>query len=460
MSDPTFEQLHDQLAADPERPLSLLDRRRFLQGALIAGGALVVPTAFADYAGAQSSPNTVVLTITLGGGNDGLNTFGAFSNGRYRDARGRLAINPANAHSVEGALSFHPNLSRLAARYRRGDVAVVSGVGEPQRDLSHFSNMARWQSANPSGRITGTGWLGRWLDTSNSTAFSGVAVGGSGVPLHFRGADSDVTDLPSSGGNALFGSQTTDGRDRRLYTAIRSMENDPSRSAWANRVGEVNALSIRTAQEVAPAFARELPEGELANDLVLAARVINLNLGTRMLNVWHGGYDLHDNQVGANSGVGDHADLLQELDAGIDVFFRTLNARLVERVVVIVYSEFGRRVEANGSNGTDHGTSSHLFAIGDRVAGGLYGEIPPLNALDDRGNLRVTTDFRRAYATVLEDALGSPSQPILGAAYPTIDFLTAGSNTSTPATGSAAQRIRDRREDRLEDYLIEHSATS
>ena len=459
MSDPTFEQLHDQLAADPERPLSRIDRRRFLQGALIAGGALVVPAAFADYLGAQTGLDTVVLTITLGGGNDGLNSFGAFSNGRYRDARGRLAINASNAHSVGNGLSFHPNLGRLASRYRSGDVAVISGIGEPQRDLSHFSNMARWLSANPGGRITGTGWLGRWLDTSNSTAFSGVAVGGSGVPLHFRGADSEVTDLPSSGGNSLYGADTSEGRDRRLYTAIRSMQTDPNRSEWANRVGEVNALSISTAQEVAPAFARDLPEGELANDLVLAARVINLNLGTRMLNVWHGGYDLHDNQIGANSSVGDHADLLQELDASIDVFFRTLSARMAERVVVIVYSEFGRRVEANGSNGTDHGTSSHMFAIGDRVAGGLYGDIPPLNALDDRGNLRVTTDFRRAYATVLEDALGSPSQPILGGTYPTIDFLTAGS-TSTSTSGSAAQRIRDRRESRLEDYLIEHSATS
>ena len=127
--------------------------------------------------------------------------------------------------------------------------------------------------------------------------------------------------------------------------------------------------------------------------------------------------------MGTSAAVGDHADLLAELDLGIDLFFRTLNDRLVNRCIVIVYSEFGRRVEPNGSRGTDHGTSSHLFAIGERVNGGLFGDLPSLDDLDDRGNLRVTTDFRRAYATILDRSLGGSSSRILGRDYPLVPFL-------------------------------------
>ncbi len=423
MSDSNFDELYDQLHADPERPLSRMNRRRFLQGALIAGGSLAVPTAFADYAAAQGANDTVVLTVTLGGGNDGLNTLGPFASGRYRDLRGRLAIPANRAHKATGRMYFHPNLPRLAKRFQDGDVAVVRGVGEPLRDQSHFSNIARWQSANPNGRITGTGWLGRWLDSERTTPFSGVAVGGRGVPLHLRSATSDVTDLPRAGGTSLYGAERSDGRDLRMYTAVRNMGRPSNRSAQVNRVAQVNALSIASARNAAPAFDRELPENELALDMVLAARVVNLNLGTRVLNVTHGGYDLHDDQIGANARVGAHADLLGELDRGIDFFFRTLNPRLANRVIVVVYSEFGRRVEPNGSNGTDHGTASHLFVIGDRVRGGMYGDTPPLQDLDERGNLRVTTDFRRAYATILERALGSASSPILGGRYSPLGML-------------------------------------
>ena len=419
----SFEHLHDQLAADPARPLSQINRRRFLQGALAAGGALAVPAAFADYAAAQGANDTIVVTVTLGGGNDGLNTLGPFNTGAYKDVRGRLAINPRRAHRAQGRLFFHPSLGRLANRYDAGDVAVIRGVGEPLRDQSHFSNIARWQSANPNGRITGTGWLGRWLDTSATTAFSGVAVGGRGIPLHLQSANSDVTDLPRNGGTSLYGSDTSEGRDRRMYSAVRNMGQRANRSEWVNRVAEVNALSITSARDAAPVFDRALPERALFTDMTLAARVINLNLGTRVLNVGHGGYDLHDDQIGANSNVGAHAELLAELDQAIALFFRTLNARIAPRVVVVVYSEFGRRVEPNGSNGTDHGTASHLFLIGDRVKGGMYGDVPPLNALDERGNLRVTTDFRRVYATVLERALASSSNRVLGGRYSTLNVL-------------------------------------
>ena len=154
MIDETLENLGD--AIESERPLSLMERRRFLQAAVVAGaGAASIPTFLAGTAGAQSSStDTILLTVTLFGGNDGLNTLGPFGNGRYRDLRGSLAIDQGSAHSGPEDLMWHPSLRRLATRYRRGDVAVVRGVGDPALDLSHFSNMARWQSGNPNGGIT------------------------------------------------------------------------------------------------------------------------------------------------------------------------------------------------------------------------------------------------------------------------------------------------------------------
>ncbi len=442
---------------DPERPMSLMERRRFIQGALVAGGAAVAgPTVFAEAVGAApTGDDTILVTVTLAGGNDGLNTFGPFGNGIYRDLRGSMAINVSGAHSAGDGQYFHPNLSRLATRYRRGDVAVVRGVGDPLLDRSHFSNLARWQTGLPDGRIAGTGWLGRWLDASPTNQFTGVAIGGQGVPLHLRGTQTDVTDLPRRGGG-LYGADRSEQRDQRMYRAIRQMGAESTRAPWINRVGQVNALSIDAAQAVSAAYRADLPEGRLLPDMVLAARLINLNLGTRVLNVWQNGYDTHDNQIGANSGVGDHADLLGELDVALDRFFVTLSPALAARVVVMVYSEFGRRVEPNGSSGTDHGTANHVFFLGRRVKGGLYGDPPPLRSLDDRGDLRVSTDFRQVYASVIDDVLSGSSSEVLGRSYQTLDMF----GPATGVTGdlsSRAQRIRDRRERNADDYLLNHT---
>jgi len=442
---------------DPDRRLSSMERRRFLQGALVTGGAAMAgSTAFAEAAGAASTgDDTILVTVTLSGGNDGLNTFGAFGNGVYRDLRSSMAINVANAHAGSDGQYFHPSLGRLATRYRRGDVAVVRGVGDPLLDHSHFSNLARWQTGLPNGRIAGTGWLGRWLDSAQSGQFTGVAIGGQGVPLHLRGTQADVTDLPRHGGG-LYGADRSEQRDQRMYRAIRQMGKESARAPWVNRVGQVNAHSIDAAQAVSGAYRTELPDGRLLPDMVLAARLINLNLGTRVMNVWHKGYDTHDNQIGSNSGVGDHADLLAELDVSLDRFFATLSPSMAARVVVMVYSEFGRRVEPNGSRGTDHGTANHVFFLGSRVKGGLYGDQPPLRSLDDRGDLRVSTDFRQVYASVVEDILGGSSEEVLGANYQSLDLFGPGGAVVSDLS-VRAQQIRDRRERNADDYLRRHS---
>lgn len=449
----TVDSLGSAVAED--RPLSLMQRRRFLQAALIAGtGAVAGPSVLAQAAGAQSSStDTILLTVTLRGGNDGLNTLGPFGNGRYRDLRGALAINQSGAFDAGNGLMWHPNLRRLATRYRRGDVAVVHGVGEPNRDQSHFVNLARWQSGNPNGAVSRTGWLGRWLDANGQGQFPAIAIGGQGVPLHMRGDRVDVTDVPAHLG-ALFGADRSNEHDIDMYRAIEGMSGGSSHQ-WVNRVGEVTVQSIDSARAVSPAFNQELPEASQINtDLVLAARLINLNLGTRVMNVWQSGYDTHDNQIGSSSAEGEHADLLNDLDVALDAFFATLTPVMAERVVVMVYSEFGRRAEANGSRGTDHGTANHAFLIGRRVSGGLYGDLPPLRNLDDRGNFRITMDLRRLYSTVVEQVLGTGSSQALGGSYQSLAGVVSPTSAGGGTTSDRAAEIRARRQRNREDYLI------
>lgn len=445
------------------RSLTTMQRRRFLQAALIAGAGTVVgvagPSLLPSVAQAQSSStDTILVTVTLGGGNDGLNTLGPFGNGNYRDLRGPVAINEGSAHSGPNGLSWHPSLRRLATRYRRGDVAVVDGLGNPTRDLSHFSCMATWQAGN-AGNALPTGWLGRWLDTVNTGEFGGVSIGGRGVPLQLRANQTDVTDLPTSGGGALYGADRSDERDNTMYRAIDQMRNADA-SPWVNEVGLVNAQSIESARAVSGAFATDLPEASrVLTDLVLAARLINLNLGTRVLNVAQTGYDTHDNQVDSNSSEGTHADLLSDLDVALDSFFSTLNAQMAERVVVLVFSEFGRRAAANGSRGTDHGTSSKAFLIGRRVRGGLYGDTPSLRNLDDRGNFDVTVDFREMYSSVLRQVLGSESQQILGQSFQSVGELIGSVDDDVSSIDERVAKIQGRRRSNAEDYLLDRAPT-
>lgn len=439
---------------------SRLDRRRFLQGALATGGAAVaMPSVLADAVAAQAAdPGTILLTITLAGGNDGLNTLGPFESGRYRDLRGPLSLPAGSAHFAAEGQYFHPSLRRLATRFRRGDVAVVHGVGDPSLDHSHFSALARWQAGVSSGGVTRTGWLGRWLDDAGLGPYGGVVIGGQGVPLHLRGESAPVTDLPVDG-DGLYGQDTSDQRDRVMYRAIRRIGHGTNLGPWVDEVAATNALAIESAQAVAPAYRRQLPEGDLVPQLMLAARLINLDLGTRVMNVWQGGYDTHDDQVAGGATRGDHADLLDELDRALDAFFAEISPAKGPDVVVMIYSEFGRRAEANGSRGTDHGAGSKVLLVGRSVKGGFYGQPSPLTNLDDRGDLRVTTDFRRVYAAVLEEWLEGDAREVIGRNYQSMGLFAR--STDDPVAESdlrtRAEQMRARRYARSDDYLRYHS---
>ncbi|RMH69598.1 MAG: DUF1501 domain-containing protein, partial [Actinomyces sp.] len=404
------------------RPGSVLvARRRFLQAALAAGGAaglsgtLVAGLSDPALAGPPLGPDDRILVVVfLAGGNDGLNTVVPADDGLYHDLRGPLAVDVGPGQALGEGLYLHPNLARLKSRYDAGQVAVVRGVGEAGDDHSHFTSMATIMSGVP-GAPAPTGWLGRWLDGAGLDGLGAVSIGWGGVPLTLRGATTTATSLPPNGN--LFGADRSENWERYAVDALAGISGVGG--PLGDYVAGTFAAAIGTAQSVEPAYGTGLPDGGLARDLTLAARVVDLDLGVRLLAVELGGFDTHDDQRPT------HDDLLAELDAGIDAFFASLSPTFASRTALLVFSEFGRRVRPNDSGGTDHGTAAPWFLVGPRVRGGLYGVQPSLADLDRRGDLRHTVDFRSVYASVLQGWLNTDGAALLGSGHEDLGLFAA-----------------------------------
>ncbi len=398
-------------------------RRRFLQGALALGGAAGVSPGWLDRVASAGPPlgpsERIIVSVFLFGGNDGLNTLVPAEDGRYRSARGQLAVDVTGATSVGEGLHLHPALARLKSRFDAGQVALVRGVGESSKDHSHFSSRATWMSAQP-GVANPTGWLGRYADSAGMGELSAVSIGWGEVPLVLKGNTTPTTSLPPNGG--LFGADRSESYERHAMEALSRIG---GAGGGIGPFGSVVSGSIEsavdTAQQISPAYVPTLPTEGLGLDLALAAQVINLDVGARVLSVSLSGFDSH------SSMRPDHDNLMAELDAGIDAFFANLAPQFAGRTSLLVSSEFGRRVRPNDSGGTDHGAAGLAMLIGPRVNGGLHGVQPSLGDLDRRGDLKHHVDFRSIYASVLDDWLGADHTAILGSSYfkPTL-FRTPG----------------------------------
>lgn len=402
-----------------EEDREVVTRRRMLQGLLAAGSIAGLGGLPALRDAAEAGPrlgrnDRVLVVVTLDGGNDGLNTVVPIGDGRYRDLRGPLAIT-RGVRPIGDGLGLHPNLSWLHGEHRAGRLATVLGVGEPTRDRSHFSCMAKWMGGRAGGPPFADGWLGRMLDERGADSIAGVAVGNQGVPLLLQRRNGSAVGLPVIGD--LFGAdrRSETGSRKPVVHAHRSLRRfqRSGLSATADRLLATQADAIDVSVDVNPVFSPALPpnQAQFLSDMELAARVVNLDVGARVVHVEYPGFDTHSAQRPL------HDDMLRVLDAGLARFSRRLRPRFADRVVTFVYSEFGRRAERNGSGATDHGAAGMAFVLGDAVTGGLYGQQPSLRRLDDRGDLRHHVDHRSVYATLLEDYLGVDARPILGADY-------------------------------------------
>jgi len=363
--------------------------------------------------------DSILVVVNMNGGNDGLNTVVPFGDSRYVVARPSLALTGSQLLPIDGRTGMHPSLSHLHGFLQEGKLAIVQNVGYPRPDMSHFRSDDIWEKADLEPERQATGWLGRALDQlygGDAEGIHSISLAGDVPAFH-----SEIVTTPAIVDPDSFNYPRIDPDYDAALAALFRGAGGPLNRDYVSHVG---GISLADSDAVQAAFARytstiEYPaDSGLAGALQLTAASISSDLGARVFWVGQAGYDTHNNQLG------DHEKLLLELDASLDAFYRDLVAHGQDRrVVIMTYSEFGRRVEDNGSGGTDHGSAGLMFVLGTRVHGGFYGAPPSLHDLDADGNLKFSIDFRQVYASLLANWIDTDPRPILFDTYPTIAFL-------------------------------------
>lgn len=410
-----------------------LARRSILKGGLAlatlgaVAPAFVVRTAAAaaqpaagprdGLAPSQVAANRLLVVVQLAGGNDGLNTVVPYADPAYRRLRPNLGLTGSDLLPLNGELALHGGLAPLKAFFEAGKLGIVQGVQYPNPNRSHFASIAIWQTADLRGQDP-TGWLGRYTDQhGGGNAFHTVGALNS-LP---RTLWTSVAPVPAIGNAAGFRYQTgarTGAVRAAELTAFRTLLNESTTvsggalEAYARSVFATAVDSSEQVQAIVPSIpklAGSGPENELTRGLGLISALDAAGLGTRVGYVQLGGFDTHANQKNA------HQNLLSRLAQGLDAFVNELERRgRFKDVLIMTFSEFGRRPKENGSGGTDHGTALPMFLLGGGVKGGLLTPHPSLTDLDELGDLRFGLDFRNVYAAVLRDWLGVDPAPIVG----------------------------------------------
>lgn len=380
-------------------------RRRFLQysgASAIASVALTLGVddiAQAMMLRPMQFDTTILVTVTLYGGNDGLNTVVPYEDPIYLSSRPAISLGAGQVLPLGNGLALNGSMTGMKSLWDAKKLAVVLGVGYPQPNHSHFSSMAIWQSASPLEPVS-SGWIGRWLDAQTHDPMRAIGIGSVLTPL--LAGDRQVGSMLPSGG-LLVPSGTLAGQVQQLAQV------PTTQPALVGDAGASISDLFALANAVAPVL-KGAPNttNVLANQLGIVANLINANVPTRVWSLTLDGFDTHADELTQQTA------LLGQVSDAVTGFLGQLNAQRVDDVVVMVYSEFGRRVVANASKGTDHGTAAPVFVAGNRVIGGFYGEQPSLSQLVS-GDLAVTTDFRDVYASMLYDVLsGDPVRVLNG----------------------------------------------
>ena len=424
-----------------DEPLAL-DRRRFLQmvgmglgAGLVAGpgtsllDAALGHDASAWAAGPVADNQGILVVFGMYGGNDGLNTVVPVTDGNYYDQHGALALGENDVLPLDGQTGLHPALTEVKRFWDAGQAAIVEGIGYPDPDLSHFSSMAIWMSAIRNGVPT-SGWLGRWLDGylgSTGSLYAGAAIGHS-LPLHFVGNQHRGTSIPA--GRPSFGAGDSE-RNQRIYQTMRAMCADGA--GWQRAVGQAHIDQLDLAARLQPVIPEDLPEDRLSAEAEVMARLINANLGFRVLSVGWGDFDSHAGQPAQ------HPARMLEFNSALRRFFEVLDDRWAGQVTIMSFSEFGRTSWGNDGLGSDHGTAAPHIVLGSRVKGGFYGQRPSLVGLRRWDRMAHHVDFRDYYGSVIDGWLGGGGSDVVGRPIDDLGLFRAapapGGTLPPPAPG-------------------------
>lgn len=418
-----------------------INRREFIKrslGAVSVG--LVVPKlwladAKANTTGTSSQARRIFVVIQLAGGNDGLNTVVPYSDDRYHSLRPRIGFMDSELTStvINDQFALHPSMTALKGMYDAGQVAIVLGMGYPNPNLSHFASQDYWHTATP-GVETAEGWLGKYADIAlvGDTGFNAVSVGDS-LPKTFFSDKVVIPNITSFNSyDFLTDNKYSGDSNNQVNTFTTNYSRTFPEGSFAAELTGTGMDALNGAAKIQSAITQYsssvvYPDSNLAGGLQMLAQIITTVPEADLLYVQMGGFDNHSDEIGTDRLTGDHAGLLQDLSDGIKAFYDDMAAHsLADNVVMMTWSEFGRRPNDNASNGTDHGTAAPQFIIGNPVLGGkLYGQQPSLAAtdLDEAGNMKFTVDFRSVYGTILDNWLNIDSQSVLGQKFENVGFL-------------------------------------
>ncbi len=406
----------------------LLSRRDIVKGGGMIAVGLVAPRwlstiAHADVlrqaAGGKSTGDTVLVVCQLSGGNDGLNTVVPWANKRYYELRPTIGIPEAQVLKINNDLGFNPGLTGLAELFQQKKVAVIQNVGYPQPNRSHFKSMDIWQSASPDTKLK-YGWIGRHFDAESTTGPLNpvVALGlSTDKPLALSGR---VASIPCFASLVDVQSMVGDPDAEKMLRQIQGM--DAKEGTDTRVVQQANKTALDAMALLSKQLKDYAPKQTYGNDAFgvgfkQIAQLIATSPQTRVVYFSAGGFDTHARQTDQ------HKTLLTNFGNAINAFQKEMEAcGKADKVVVLVFSEFGRRSFENASGGTDHGAAAPMFLVGSRVKGGVYGPLPDLADLQD-GDLKFKIDFRQVYATTLDKWMGGDSAVVLGQKFDTLDMV-------------------------------------
>ena len=357
------------------------------------------------FGGSEAHPERILIVLELSGANDGLNTVVPYRNDVYYKARPTLAIKPAQTLKLNDELGLHASMRGFKSLWDDGKLAIVPGCGYPNPNRSHFSSMEYWHTAVPYGAES-NGWVGRFADAAwpqgepnrivNVAARQSLAVQSSHhAPVVFADPERFV--------------RAGDPSQEAVYKGILDRKSEQSNQtlAFLQGIARTAADSSVKVREAVKSYRTPISYGSessvatLSTDLKKVAALINAGFPTRVYYVSIGGFDTHANQAGTQQ------QLLMYVADAIEGFLKDMKRlNRASDVALMIFTEFGRRVAQNQSQGTDHGAASPMYVIGEKVKGGLYGSYPSLEKLDDNGDLVMTTDFRRVYATMIQEWMG------------------------------------------------------
>ena len=406
-----------------------IKRRQFLTQAAV-GSAVVtfganVPSVLCNAAENAKSDQRVLVVIEMAGGNDGLNCVVPHSHSVYKQSRDALRISKADTLTIDDELGLHPSLRGFADLLENNQLAVVQGVVYPNPNRSHFESMDIWHSCFRKDQPRNDGWVGRYLDVAGLKQAAdppALHLGRDKQPFALMSRDIRVPSIQSLKQFRLTENESVD-----LKTAIRELsqqnnasDNDLLSFIQSSTSGAISASERMESASMKGSSTAKYPNSSLGKKLETVSKLIASGIDTRVYYVRIDGFDTHANQRDA------HAALLRSVSEGVSTLVSDLNKRGDgDRVLVMCFSEFGRRVAENASDGTDHGTAGPVFFAGNKVSAGLIGDMPRLTDLE-KGDLKYHTDFRSVYATVLENWFKTPSKEVLGGEFEKVDCLSVG----------------------------------